>query len=130
MDDIQALLDDHIVKAQTMRGSPYVKPFEAEMRTWEEKLVRMQVSRDRLRLAGSGGESQTVCFIMRDSAFWRLITMIKKKIKNQSLMLFQIYSKKIQIITRRRFARCASSAEDAQRAKRRLVIIWIFFEYI
>ena len=57
--------------------------------------------------------------------------MIKKKIKNQSLMLFQIYSKKIQIITRRRFARCASSGpEDAQRAKRRLVIILIFFEYI
>ncbi|KAL4710830.1 hypothetical protein ACJJTC_016114 [Scirpophaga incertulas] len=42
VDDIQQQLDDHIMKAQTMRGSPYVRPFEAEMAAWEEKLVSMQ----------------------------------------------------------------------------------------
>ncbi|CAL8075896.1 unnamed protein product [Calicophoron daubneyi] len=41
IDDIQVLLDDHIIKAQTMRNSPYIKPFEAEMAAWENKLVSM-----------------------------------------------------------------------------------------
>lgn len=42
VDDIQVMLDDHILKAQTMRGSPYVKAFEEEMQQWEEKLISIQ----------------------------------------------------------------------------------------
>ncbi|KYM93367.1 Dynein heavy chain 7, axonemal [Cyphomyrmex costatus] len=38
VDEIQLLLDDHIIKAVTIKNSPYIKPFEARIIKWEKTL--------------------------------------------------------------------------------------------
>ncbi|KAI9141391.1 dynein heavy chain and region D6 of dynein motor-domain-containing protein [Paraphysoderma sedebokerense] len=42
VEDIQLLIDDHIVKTQSIRSSPYVKPIENEVTQWEHRLIHMQ----------------------------------------------------------------------------------------
>lgn len=42
LDDVQTLLDDHILRSQSMRGSPYIAALGDRAGDWENKLVLMQ----------------------------------------------------------------------------------------
>lgn len=42
LDDVQSLLDDHILKSQSMRGSPFIAALGRRATDWEEKLIMMQ----------------------------------------------------------------------------------------
>ena len=44
VDDIQNLLDDHVVKTHTMKGSPFIEPFVDEIEHWEKTLVSIKSS--------------------------------------------------------------------------------------
>ncbi|XP_077987554.1 dynein axonemal heavy chain 3-like isoform X2 [Glandiceps talaboti] len=46
IDDVQVLLEDHIVKTTTMRGSTFIAPFEEEVKVWEERLHRIKAILD------------------------------------------------------------------------------------
>lgn len=46
LDDIQALLEDHIAKTQAMRGSAFAKPIEAEVKVFYDLIIRIQKTID------------------------------------------------------------------------------------
>lgn len=42
VEQISEKLDDHIIKTQSMRGSPFIGPFKEELFAWEETLMTTQ----------------------------------------------------------------------------------------
>ncbi|XP_048510723.1 dynein axonemal heavy chain 7 isoform X3 [Athalia rosae] len=46
LDDIQALLEEHIAKTQAMRGSAFAKPIEAEVKVFYDLILRIQKTID------------------------------------------------------------------------------------
>lgn len=44
MDNIQAVLDDHLIKTITIRGSAFVKPIGSEVKEWFDTVNRMNMT--------------------------------------------------------------------------------------
>jgi dynein heavy chain len=65
-DDIQALLDDHIVKTQTMTSSPYIKPLKATADEWETRLMYIQELLDQWLLVQRDWMSLSPVFASED----------------------------------------------------------------
>ena len=42
VEQISEKLDDHIIKTQSMRGSPFIEPFKEEVFAWEDTLMSTQ----------------------------------------------------------------------------------------
>lgn len=66
IDDVQAVLDDHIVKTQGIRSSPFCKPFEAEVHEWEAKLLYIQDFVDQTLLVQRTWMSLEPIFVSED----------------------------------------------------------------
>ncbi|KAM9777518.1 dynein axonemal heavy chain 12-like [Neosynchiropus ocellatus] len=46
LDEVQTLLDDQLVKTQTIRTSPFIKPFQTRIKRWEARLHLVQETLD------------------------------------------------------------------------------------
>lgn len=44
MDDIQALLDEHLIKTMTIRGSAFVRPIVDDVKNWFDVVNRMNMT--------------------------------------------------------------------------------------
>ena len=42
VDEVQAVLDEQVIKTQGMRASPYIGPFQERVHLWESKLNSLQ----------------------------------------------------------------------------------------
>ena len=57
IDEVQTLLDDHVIKTQTMKGSPYAAEFKERLDDWESYLTGVQDVVDVWLKAGGKGVS-------------------------------------------------------------------------
>ena len=80
IDDIQVLLDDHIVKSATMKGSPFIGPFEDEIMQWDVTLVRSIMSSRDGFTEGAGDASHSQGFEPMPTQKVPPLVLVKKSI--------------------------------------------------
>ena len=66
VDELQAMLDDHVLRVQSMRASPFIRPIEDRCRAWEAKLHLMQVGY--MQTLDLGAIALSSCMLPSESA--------------------------------------------------------------
>lgn len=83
IDDIQVMLDDYLLRIQTMRGSPFIGAIESEVECWEDKLILMQDILDLwlqvsslYKTGNSSAQIRSVCNIINEGGTYNNIIYV------------------------------------------------------
>ena len=86
IDDIQTNLDDQTVKTQTMWDSPFIKPFEARIKEWQERLLNIRDNIEEwLKVGGH-------CRLLLFTAVCHKFTIIYYAIRRYSEISIDLYT--------------------------------------
>ena len=100
VEEVQTLLDDHTIKIQTIKGSPFAKPFIDDVKSWEAWLVHTQeivevwlkVQNAYIYLEPIFGADDIIKQMPSEGTMFRVVDANWRKLMNDVLVDTKVYS--------------------------------------